>query len=158
MDNLMRETAAGAIGGLAGGAVVTGAMLAATRAGLDERTLPVKIERWAAYHAGADRKRLKEPVTAEEEMIAQGGHLVVAAALGASYGVLRARLDLPPVATGLLFGLGLHALALGVIGPALTITKKPWNQSAGEHALRLGMHAAFGVIMAVVAERLARRM
>src|SRR3712207_5545930 len=116
MESVTREATAGAIGGLAGGAVLAGAMLAGERVGYADRPLPVKVEPWIAYHAGADRNRLKGPVTGEEEVMAYGGHLVASSALGAADGVLRGRLALPPVATGLLFGLGLHALNLGLLG------------------------------------------
>ena len=157
MENLTREVTAGAAGGLAGGIVLTGAMLAAERLGLVDKSLPVKVERWTAYHAGVDPEDLKGPVTIGEEAVAHSGHLVASAALGATYGVLRARYDAPAVSSGLVFGLGLFALNLGVIGPALTITRKPWNERPRILGQRAVLHALFGVVTAVVAERIARR-
>jgi len=157
MEGLSRDVTAGAVGGLAGGIVLTGAMIAADRFGI-EKPLPLKVERWAAYHAGAPRERLKRDPDMQEEAIAYGGHLAASLALGAAFGALQGRVDLSPTVSGLLFGMGVHAVNLGVLGPALTITKKPWNQTPATHARRLAMHAVFGVVAALVAREVARRL
>ncbi len=157
MNQMSRDVTAGAVGGLAGGIVLTGAMLAADRFGI-EKPLPLKVERWAAYHAGADRASLKRDPDASEEALAYGGHLAASLALGAAFGAMQGRVDVSPTVSGLLFGLGVHAINLGILGPALTITKKPWNQTAGTHARRLAMHAVFGVVAALVAQQVARRL
>jgi len=153
MENMTRDVAAGALGGLAGGAVLTGAMLMAERMGIEKITPPAKVGRWAAYHAGADPKSLKGEVTAQEEAMAEGGHLVASAALGAAFGAMRARYELPAVPTGLAFGLGLYALNFGLVGPALTITRKPWNVPPSRHAERALLHAAFGLVLGLVAHQ-----
>jgi len=158
MQDYSRNIAAGAVGGLAGGVVLTGAMLMAERAGLEPITPPAKVGRWMSYHAGADRRSLKQPVSAREEAIAEGGHLAASATLGAAYGALRATYDLPPVTSGIAFGLGLYALNFGLLGPALTVTRKPWNVEPTRHAQRALLHAVFGVVVGLVAERVARRL
>jgi len=157
MNMMTRDMTAGAVGGLAGGVVLTGAMIAADRFGI-EKPLPLTVERWAAYHAGADRKSLKQDPTVEEEALAYGGHLVASVALGAAFGAMQGRMGVSTVTSGLLFGLGVHAVNLGVLGPALTITKQPWNQTPGMHARRLAMHAVFGVVAALVAREVTRRL
>jgi hypothetical protein len=157
MNPMSRDVTAGAVGGLAGGIVLTGAMMAADRFGLDD-ALPLKVERWAAYHAGADRGSLKRGPGAAEEATAYGGHLAASLALGAAFGAMQGRVDVSPTVSGLLFGLGVHALNLGVLGPALTITKKPWNDTPATHARRLAMHAVFGVVAALVAREVSRRL
>jgi H+/Cl- antiporter ClcA len=157
MEGLSRDVTAGAVGGLAGGIVLTGAMIAADRFGI-EKPLPLKVERWAAYHAGADRASLKRDPDASEEALAYGGHLAASLALGAAFGAMQGRVDVSPTVSGLLFGLGVHAINLGLIGPALTITKKPWNKSPSLHAGQLAMHAVFGVVAALVARNIARRL
>jgi hypothetical protein len=157
MNQMSRDVTAGAVGGLAGGIVLTGAMMAADRFGV-EKPLPVKVERWFAYHAGADRETLKREPGLQEEAVAYGGHLAASLALGAAFGAMQGRVDVSPTVSGLLFGMGVHALNLGILGPALTITKKPWNQTPATHARRLAMHAVFGVVAALVAREVSRRL
>ncbi len=157
MNQMTRDVTAGAVGGLAGGVVLTGAMMAADRFGI-EKPLPVKVERWFAYHAGAPREALKHDPDMNEQALAYGGHLAASLALGAAFGALQGRVDVSPTVSGLLFGVGVHALNLGLLGPALTITKKPWNQTPATHARRLAMHAVFGVVAALVAREVARRL
>jgi hypothetical protein len=156
MNQMSRDVTAGAVGGLAGGIVLTGAMMAAERM-TGERPLPVKVERWVAYHAGADRETLKRDPEMGEEAIAYGGHLAASMALGAAFGAMQGRVDVSPTVSGLLLGLGVHAINLGLVGPALTITRKPWNKTPGTHARQLAMHAVFGVVAALVARKIARR-
>ncbi len=155
MQSMTRDIAAGAAGGLAGGIVMSGAMVMAEHFGLEPMTPPVKVGRWASYHAG-NRERLKEDVTVREEAFAETGHLVASAALGAAFGALRGQVALPPVVSGLAFGLGLYAINYGALGPALTVTKKPWNVSPVQHAERAAIHAVFGMVIGLVANALSK--
>jgi hypothetical protein len=150
--SVARDMAAGAAGGLAGGLVMTAFMTVATRAGIIETSLPVKVERWAEDQAGI----VERPTGVREEALAQGGHLVFAAALGAAYGTLNAAFRLPPIPSGPLYGAALYAVDLGALGPAADITRGPWNEQITTAGRRLMMHVAFGTVTALVADRLSR--
>lgn len=139
---------AGAIGGLAGGVVMTMAMTAGKKAGIIERPLPVRVERWATDRMGIDR-----PAPEHEDAVAQGGHLVYSALLGAGYGALRSALDLPALPSGPLYGAGIYALTLGGVGPALGLTGGPWDEPKTTAGRRLMMHLVYGAVTAIVAEQ-----
>jgi hypothetical protein len=147
-----KDVAAGAAGGLAGGLVMTAFMTAASRVGLIDTPLPVRVERWAE-----DRMGIEERLEGlEEETLAQGGHLLFAAALGAAYGAASSAFRLPPVPSGPLYGAALYALDLGVLGPASSTTKGPWNEPVTTAGRRLMMHVVFGTVTALVADRVRR--
>ena len=57
----------------------------------------------------------------------------------------------------LAFGLGFYALAYGIVGPALGVTREPWRSTPASLARHAAMHALFGVATGVVADRLVRR-
>lgn len=66
-----KDLAAGAVGGLVGGLVMTAFMTVATRLGIIDTSLPVKVERWAENQAGVENGL----TGIREEVTAQGGHL-----------------------------------------------------------------------------------
>jgi hypothetical protein len=149
-----RDIAAGAIGGLAGGLVMTAFMVIGSRVGLVDEPLPQKTEHWVEDQMGV-RDR---PAPLQEEIIGQGSHLVFAAALGALYGGFLASRDLPALPTGPLFGLASYAVDLAGIGPALGITKGPWNEEPTTIGRRMMMHTVFGTVTALVTEQLRREL
>lgn len=149
---IAKAIAAGAAGGLAGGLVMTALMTIATRAGVIETALPVKVERWAEDQAG-----VQERLTGiQEEATAQAAHLAFSAGLGALYGAMSSAFRLPPLPSGPIYGAGLYALDLGALGPAAAITKGPWNEKSTTAGRRLMMHVIFGTVTALVANRLGR--
>lgn len=89
-----RDAINGAIGGLAGGLVLTGAMLLAERM-TGEPSDGVQMLRRGARELDLPRRRVMAPPTLGEEIAAEGGHLVLSALLGAGFGVLRRGLGLP---------------------------------------------------------------
>lgn len=143
------EVAAGAIGGLVAGVAMTGFMMLGKKAGFIEEPLPVKVEHWAEGQLGvADR-----PGPGQEMAVGMGGHLLYSAAMGAGYGALRSAFDLPTMPTGPLYGLGLYAVNLLGIGPALDITRGPAHERPTTVGRRLMMHAFYGTVTALVADR-----
>lgn len=147
---MRREVAAGAIGGLAGGAGMTGFMMLSQRAGFVDEPFPVKVERWAEGRLGVAGR-----LGPRREMAAgMGGHLAYSAAMGGVYGALRSAFSLPTLPTGPLYGLGLYAVNMLGIGPALGITKGPANERPTVVGRQLMMHAFYGVVTALVAKRL----
>jgi hypothetical protein len=75
---------------------------------------------------------------------------------GASYGLATRGDGASPVLGGLVFGLGFHAVAYEMLGPALGVTPAPWRDSGANQLQHAALHAVFGVVTAVVTDRLAR--
>lgn len=147
-----KDIAAGAAGGLAGGLIMTAFMTVATRAGIINTPLPMKVQRWAEDKAGVENR----PAGLQEEATAQGGHLLFSATLGALYGALNSAVRLPTLPSGSIYGAGLYALNLGALGPASGITRGPWNEKPTTAGRRLMMHVLFGTVTAFVASKLRR--
>lgn len=118
------EIVAGAIGGLAGGLVMTPVMVVGKQTGLIEEPLPLKFERDQEERLGVTERTGPHA----EQGIALGEHLLFSTAAGAGYGVLHGALGLRAIPAGPLYGLGVYALMLGGLGPALAVTPGPWSQ------------------------------
>lgn len=145
-----QDIAAGAVGGLAGGLVMTAFMTVATKLGIINTSLPVKVERWVEGEAGVEHGLSG----VRQKVAAQSGHLLFSAALGALYGGASSALRLHPFPSGPLYGLGLYALDLGVLGPAAGISKGPLKEEPTTAVRRMIMHAVFGTVTAFVTDRL----
>ena len=156
MRGAARHLAAGAAGGLAGGLVLSAATLAmGARSG--EATDPVRPRRRAAGGTGRPRRGEHAPPTAAAEATtAHAGHLALSAVAGAAYGALK-RDGTSPVAAGLAFGLGFHALAYGLVGPPLRAASKPWPDGAGSLVRHGLLHALFGAVAGLAAGRSGKR-
>ncbi|MDQ4079011.1 MAG: hypothetical protein M3220_22560 [Chloroflexota bacterium] len=154
MRTLTDEMVTGAIGGLAGGMMMTAFMTGATKAGVIDETLPHKVEQYAEEQLDQQ----EQTDLTQERAFAQGGHLVYSAALGALYGALRHSMDdPPPLPTGPAYGLGIYAINLLGIGPQLGITRRPWNEEPTTVGRQIMMHAMFGAVTALAQEELLQR-
>ncbi len=147
----MDDIVAGAIGGLAAGLMMSAVMTAGKQTGMIEEPLPLKFERKFEEAAGLEEQERPGPTQAM--VLSQAEHLLFSAALGAGYGVLNGMLDLPPIPTGPLYGLGIYTLMLGGVGPALDVTAGPWNEAPQTAGRRVMMHAVYGMVTALVYER-----
>ncbi|HEX6016305.1 MAG TPA: hypothetical protein VFY87_31770 [Geminicoccaceae bacterium] len=156
LSGTIRHLAAGAVGGLAGGLVLSALMLG-TEARSGRPSELVRLERRAAGRLGRPHPAEDAPPALGEELSSHGGHLALSAIAGAGYGLARPD-GASPVAAGLAFGLGFYALAYGVVGPALGVTRKPWDDDAGSLAQHALLHVLFGVVIGVVADRVAPRL
>ncbi len=139
---LGQRAAVGAVGGLAGGLLVSAVLLlkrAVTGAAIGPRAAPAQ-----AY------------VALREEGAAHGGHLALSAASGALYGALKPA-GVAPVEAGLAFGMGFLPLAYGAAGPALRLTPPPTRDTPASNLQHVMVHVLFGVATALVADRLERR-
>lgn len=56
-----------------------------------------------------------------------------------------------------MFGLGLYPLAHWLVGPLLGLTRVPWREPPMKLGQRAVLHAVFGSVTALVADRLGRR-
>lgn len=158
MNRTTRSIVAGMLGGVAAGAVLTGAMVGSQAAGLDKADDMVRIGRRAGERLGIGRRRLDERPSVQEEVVAQGVHLALSAALGALYGAAYRRLGLSVLPSGLLLGLGFYPLAWGVAGPLLGVTEKPWEAPPRYLVQRGLFHAVFGIATALATKQLVRRL
>jgi hypothetical protein len=150
MERVMRNTTAGAIGGVVAGVIVSGVMAIGRDAGLLHKTLADHASDWL------DRRFNTRDWAGEDgtQALEQGNHLAASAAFGAVYGATRPLTQsVPPVAAGALFGAGLYAVAIAGVAPRIGLTP---DEDAETVALqRLGLHVLFGVITALVADALA---
>ena len=151
---LGQRAAAGAMGGLAGGLLVSAVLLLkqaftgqpSDLVQLQRKLVSPRVPIWAQGDANLT-----------EEGKAHGGHLTLSAASGALYGVLKPA-GLPPVEAGLAFGMGFLALAYGGAGPALGLTPPPTRDTPANNLQHVAVHVLFGVAMALVTERALRRL
>jgi hypothetical protein len=147
---MMREVAAGTIGGLAGGMGMSGFMMLGKKAGFAEEPMPMKVEHWAE-----DRLSMADRLGPRQEMAAgMGGHLVYSAVMGGVFGALRSAFKLPAVPTGPLYGLGLYAVNIFGLGRPLGIAVGPGQERPAAVSRQLMMHALYGSVTALVADRL----
>lgn len=150
-----RRMAAGAAGGLAAGAMLSVVMMGmqVRQGGPSELG---RLERRAASRAGLSHRPESAAASAGEEIGAHAGHLALAALAGAGYGLATRGDGASPVLGGMVFGLGFHALAYGLLGPALGVTPAPWRDSAANQVQHAALHAMFGVATALVTDRVDR--
>lgn len=152
-----RDAATGVVGGLAGGLALTAAMLLAERA-TGEPSDGVAMLRRGERQLGLPHRWEAARPMLREELAAEGGHLLLSAALGGGFGVLRRGLGLPAQPAGLVLGLGFYPLAHWLAGPLLGLLRPPWRQRPAKMAQRVALHAAFGAVTALVADRIERRL
>ncbi len=148
----MRNTTAGAIGGVVAGLIVSGVMAIGRDAGLLHSTLADHASDWL------DRRFNTRDWAGEDgtEALERGGHLGASAAFGTVYGATRPLTQsVPPVAAGALFGAGLYAVAIAGVAPTIGLIPDDDHPADTVALQRLGLHVLFGVITALVADALA---
>ncbi len=151
--SMVMEIGAGAAGGLAGGMVMTVAMMVGKKIGTIDTPVPLKVERKLEEQAGVAGHTGPK----QEKVLAMVEHMALSAGFGAAYPALRSKLGLRAMPSGPLYGLGIYALNLGGVGPALGATAGPWTEQPMTVGRRVMMHVAYGVVTALVAERVRRR-
>lgn len=150
-----RKVAAGAIGGLAAGALLSVIFLGMEAATAEPSDL-IKLKRRTAARAGWRGKRDRAEPDSGEQVVSHGGHLALSIAAGAVYGAAKPD-AMPAVVAGAALGAGFYALAYGVVGPTLQVTprlSKDTPSSIVQHGL---FHVLFGVATALVVDGVARR-
>ena len=127
--------------------------MAARRLGLIDATPPQATRDWLTHqlgvgHGGAGTRQLFDSVV----------HLAVGLAGGGVYGacVDRLRRDFP-LSSGALFGLGVWALAFGVLAPRLGITASPGRGSWRETIVNVAAHLVYGTATSLVTGELQRQ-
>lgn len=156
MTRDQRDAAAGALGGLVAGAVLSGAMLLLERSGRGPSDL-VLMERRGARELDLPHRRMDAEPDTGEQAFGHTGHLLLSAALGSGLGIVRRGLGTTAPKAGLLLGLGFYPVAFGLLGPLLGLTRPPWREGPGKVVQNILMHAAFGAVTGLVADRIERR-
>jgi hypothetical protein len=147
-----RDAAAGAVGGLVAGAVLSGMMLLLERSGRGPSDL-VLMERRGARGLGAPHRRMGSAPDTGEQIAGHAGHLLFSAALGSGLGLLRRGLGTTAPRAGLVLGLGFYHVAFGLLG----LTRPPWRERPSKVGQNVLLHAVFGAVTGFVADRIERR-
>jgi hypothetical protein len=147
IDGIVR----GVLGAAAGTACMSVLRMAARRAGLIDLTPPQAtkshLARWT-----------RQPATpAGHHLMDAGIHLAVGLGGGAVYGAFLGDRRRPRLLGGLLFGVGLWAIAFGVLAPWLGIGRSPRKATGAENAVNLTAHLIYGTATALVAGELAEQ-
>jgi hypothetical protein len=156
MNQNGRDAAAGVAGGLMAGAVLSGVMLLLERSGRGPSDL-VLIERRGARELHLPHRRMGAPPDMREQTAGHTGHLLLAAALGSGLGIIRRGLGTTLPKAGLLLGLGFYPFAFGLLGPLLGLTRAPWRERPAKVGQNILMHALFGAVTGLVADRIERQ-
>lgn len=146
----MRNIAAGAVGGIVAGALISGVMLGGRRAGLLHKTLGEQSEDWLDRNFGS-RGHVGETGTF---LVEQANHLAASAGFGAALGAVHSQWKDRPELTGALYGTAIYAVAIGLIAPALGITEGERRARPAERMERLGLHVLFGLVTAMTTDAL----
>ena len=142
--------------GLIGGAAGTGCMsvlrMAARRFGWIDVTPPQATKAWLTSWVGVEPDG-----SGAHHLLDSLVHIGVGVTGGAVYGAVMKPGERTSLVGGALFGLGVWALAFGVVAPALGITRSPRRMSANENAVNVAAHLIYGAGTALVAGELGRQ-
>lgn len=140
--------------GAVGGALVAGLGITAMMiAGENKSGKPselIELQRASAARLGMPRSRADALPTATEQLVAQGGHLLLSGVAGAAYAAASNK-KTNPVVGGILFGLAFYGVAHWLTGPALGVKAPEWAQDGKVIGMHTINHVGFGVITALAA-------
>ncbi|MGH7915820.1 MAG: hypothetical protein ACREQE_00005 [Candidatus Binataceae bacterium] len=147
----MQTSIAGAIAGVIGGAVLAEVMTAGRSAELAPPTLAELANDWLDRNFST-RDRIGESGTSVLEQL---NHMAASSVFGIGYANARRYFNrVTPATAGALFGSGLYALNFGGIAPLAGLTHGERDHVPQISLRRLGMHVLYGVVTAVVTDRL----
>lgn len=142
----------GMLAGTYGAGCMSVLRMGARRWGLIDATPPQATKAWLARRTGVEPEG-----PGVHHLLDTLVHLGVSAAGGALYGTLVDPPRRPSLAGGALFGVGMWAVAFGLVSPSLGITRSPRRSSAAENAVNVAAHALYGASLALVAGELGRQ-
>jgi uncharacterized membrane protein YagU involved in acid resistance len=148
---LATAIAEGLVGGASGAGCMTVLRMAARRAGWIDLTPPEATKDWLAQRTGG-----VPAGTGAQQLLDAGVHLAVGVAGGAVYGAVARDTRRAGLASGTLFGLGVWAVAFGLVAPALRITRSPLASTWPENATNVIAHCVYGLATALVTGELGR--
>ncbi|HYD50228.1 MAG TPA: hypothetical protein VEB21_17860 [Terriglobales bacterium] len=94
---------------------------------------------------------------AQQQLATTAAHFGYGAAAGSLYPAVSSRVGLSTTTMGALYGLALWAVSYGGWTAAVGIMPSPRQQPPGRQALIVAAHAVWGVALAHIAERSARK-
>lgn len=148
MSKRTNRIVAGAIRGMAGGAVMALAFTAIRR--IDWNQVPVIRDlNQNDYLSLVQTSSESQP----EEAGTLGKRVLVSALLGGLYGALRSAFQLPGLISGPIFGLASYPLSWIGLGPAAENNPGPWKETPQGLLPRLVTHSLYGMVTDQVSER-----
>lgn len=151
-----RDVAAGALGGTVAGVLLSAVLLGLERA-TGKPSVLVELGRKTAAKLGSPYRYNPARPAPEEQVMSHGGHLALSAAMGAAWPAFRVLPGMGGAVGGLLFGAGFYPVLWGALGPALGLTPTPREEGVATVAQRVGLHAGFGLVTALVANAVSPR-
>jgi len=147
---------AGAVtGGLVAGLAITAMLMAGERRSGKPSEL-ADLERAAATRLGMAAPTADTLPDTREQLVIQGGHLLLSAVAGAAYAATSdddAAVALPGAAFGVAFYAAMHWIA----GPLLGLKRPEWRSEPATIAMHAVNHVVFGVVTAAGARLTSRR-
>jgi hypothetical protein len=151
---MARQTmiAQGLIGGASGAGCMTALRMVARRIGWVDATPPQAMRQWLTDRGvgqpdGAGSRQLLDAVV----------HLAVGLGGGIAYGALTRQPPRSVLVSGSVFGLGVWALAFGLLAPWLGIVRSPSQGTWRETAVNVAAHLVYGTTTALVTSELRRQ-
>jgi len=153
MQSILEQAGAGAVAGCLATGPITAFMKAVhvnlppdLRSPIPPREITERATQMAGVRQDlSDGQRLGLSIAA---------HWAFGAATGAMYAPLARHFHLPPLAGGIVFGLGVWASSyLGWL-PAAGLYRSPSREPAGRHAMMVGAHVVWGAVLGILTEHL----
>jgi hypothetical protein len=137
------------IGGASGAGCMTTVRMATRQFGWIDATPPQATRDWLARRIG-----MSPDGPGTSQIVDSLVHLAVSVGGGAVYGALVRNTRQPSVLGGAAFGLGVWALAFGLVAPGLGITRSPRRGTWQETVVNVAAHLVYGAAMALVTREL----
>ena len=151
----VRQATAGAVAGLTGGLLLSVVMLGMEAATGEPNEL-VRLQRRSLARLARDADETARSGRGEQ-VTSHGGHLALSVATGALYGLTKPT-GASPLVGGAGFGIGFYGLAYGLLGPVLGVTPPLWRDKPASIAQHGTFHLVFGLVTALLAPRIERRL
>lgn len=155
-DSGLSGPAAGAIGGLCAGALVSLCYLGLERASGQPSEL-VRLGRSTASALGSPYRHQDSLPAPDEQLRYQAIHLALSTLMGSFYAVLRDLRFFRGAAGGALYGASYYGVFWGLVGPRLGLMPGPRRDGPAGIALKLGLLSGFGLVTALLANALSPR-
>lgn len=155
----MNQNFSANIAGVAGAMAMMGVSMASRKLGLSSGEMLVESIADSVAETAVEGAEEVADVNIDagegaEEAIGMGVHLGFAMSGAMLYSRVQNYLGLPAPAAGALFGLGLWAVNVAGVATMLGIRQTPWEENESRALTTILAHVAFGIVTALVYERL----
>jgi len=145
-DRNTKRWAGALAGGLVAGLGITALLIAGERKSGEPSELAT-LERAAADKLGLDTPPADQLPSAGEQVVIQGGHLVLGLLAAAAYATATDQ-DTPVVPGGLAFGAAFYFAMHWLAGPALGVKQPEWRADRATLGMHTLNHLVFGLLTA----------